>query len=151
MPHQLPPDQSYLFPVSSQSVLPLTVKVDTGLSFLSVRLKRPLGAYLMGAYLDRAKRYERNARRPFPVTIDRLWTWLDPYIDAETRGNFTRVSVEVSDATGLARGVGHAKRSFDQPRLERGIALALSRAIDDLICEVGRRELARDASTGLGA
>lgn len=112
-------------------------------------LKHELSRYLRAAYLFRSKGWEKSVGYPFPVTPLR-WNGLRvTNLGGIARGNFTEVTVTAldhvvappSDHYEVVKGTGFAKRSFDVYRIERGVAIALDRALDDLLCGMVRREI----------
>jgi hypothetical protein len=98
-----------------------------------VELAHNLQAYLRGVYQKRSRSFKRSTKRELPIGFERILYLKGIHVEGESRDPFTVVTVSGVDNDDLVYGVGFAKRSFDQPRLERGTSIALSRAIDDLI------------------
>lgn len=111
----------------------LTISVGTEYDVVRVELQHTLLEYLRGAYLKRVRTFQAATRRRLPMSFDRLLYLKNFWIQAETRGTHTVVFIYAMDGDKCVAGVGFAKRSFDAPRIERGTAIALDRAMDDLI------------------
>lgn len=100
---------------------------------VEVQLPHSLVSYMRGAYLMRSRSFQKATKRPFPFPFERLLYLKDMEIRGESRDPHTMVALTAWDGPVRVVGFGFAKRSFDNPRIERGTSIALDRAIDDLI------------------
>ena len=114
------------------------VIVGTGLSTQVVELSAELDKYLLGALRNRERRFKKS-RITLPVHVERVEGLQDLKIWAQVRGNFTVVVLTAKDLGRPIFGLGCAKRSFDEARIERGVGIALARAADDVIIAMVRQ------------
>jgi hypothetical protein len=129
--------------VLTERTMPLEIIMGTVLRHEAVKLKHSLKSYLRGAYLCRSKLFEGASGIPFPFPLDRVLGLHGVTVWGQSRDPHTVVVVTAMDGLDPVQGVGFAKRAFDEPRIERGTALALDRALDDLVCLMGRRAFDR--------
>jgi hypothetical protein len=104
----------------------------------NVELENDMAAYLEGAYANVASAWKRRKSVPFPLFRHDLEQFVVYEVAAKSRGLFCHVEVDLIVGTNSPHhyGVGYAKCSFDAFRLNRGVSLALSRALEDILLTI---------------
>ena len=122
-------------PIMKPTPLHLSVQRD-GEQTQTVTLEHDFATYLEGVLSDIQSWWTRRKKTGWPVMLADLEEGRVCELTAKSRGLFCHVEVLYALNGVNYTGLGYAKCSFDAFRIERGIGLALSRAIHDMLTTI---------------